>query len=198
MPLLVTERIRGQRRVGRGIRTTAVITAGLVQVLLPVLAFCTAPGPKGPDYLLPASLFGLSLLPIGFTFRLGRLRGVAVAWWVLFLILSWQHGRGGGIGGAVGVLGRLAFLLAALAAAAGQWLHLNQLRLGRVGAVARGISKVLIGLCVLLLLAYLQGGSGMGIVFALFYGTLADLAFTVLTYLLAALAAVGGSFRSMA
>lgn len=93
-----------------------MIAAGRVQVLLLVLAFCTAPGPKGPDYLLSASLFGRSLLPIGFTFRLGWLRGVAVAWWVLFLILSWQHGRGSGIGEAVGVLGRLAFLLAALAA----------------------------------------------------------------------------------
>jgi hypothetical protein len=177
--------------MGKGMRTKEEIAAGLGQVLLLLLAFwAVRPGPTRNDYLLSASLFGLSLLPIGFTFRLGWLRAVALAWWVMFLILSWQHGSRGGIGDEVGVLGRLAFLLAAFAAAAGQCLHLDQVQLGRVGAVARGISKVLIGLCVLLLLAFLQGGAGLEVALALLFGTLADLAFTALTYLLAALVAV--------
>ena len=37
--LLVTERIGGQRVVGKGMRTKAVIAAGLGQVLLLLLAF---------------------------------------------------------------------------------------------------------------------------------------------------------------
>jgi hypothetical protein len=177
--------------MGKGMRTKAVIAAGQQQVLLLLLAFwALRPGPTRHGYLLSASLFGLSLLPIGFTFRLAWLRGVAVAWGVLFLILSLQHGSQGGIGDEVGALGGYAFLLAALAAAAGQWLHLDQLQPGRVAAVARGITRVLIGLCVLLLLAFLQGGAGLGVALALFFGTMADLAFAALTYLLAALVAV--------
>lgn len=172
-------------------RTRGVITAGLGQLALLLLAFwAVRPGPTQQNYLLSASLFGLSLLPAGFSFRLGWLRGVALAWWVVFLILAVQHGRLGGSGDAVGALGRLAFALAALAAATGQWLHLDQLQLGRAGAVVRGTTKVLIGLCVLLLLAFLQGGTGLGVALALFFGSLADLAFTALTYLLAALGAV--------
>jgi hypothetical protein len=49
---------------------------------------------------------------------------------------------------------------------------------------------VLIGLCVLLLLAFLQGSTGLEVALALFFCTLDDLAFTALTDLLAVLAAV--------
>ena len=42
----------------------------------------------------------------------------------------------------------------------------------------------------LLWLGFLQGGTALEVALALFFGTLADLAFTALTYLLAGLAAV--------
>jgi len=180
--------------MGKGTRTRVVIAAGLGQLALLLLAFWAV----RHDLLLSASLFGLSLLPIGLSFRLGWLRGAALAWGVVVLILSWQQGGGDGIGDAVGAPGRLAFLLAAIAAAAGQWLHLDQLQLGRAGAVVRGLTKGLIGVCVLLLLAFLQGGMGLEVALALFFGTLADLAFTAFTYLLAALDALRGRKRAEA
>jgi hypothetical protein len=121
--------------------------------------------------------------------RLGWLKVVALGWGVLFLILAGQHGFTVGSAARIHPLGQLAFVLAIFAAAAGQWLHLDLLPLGRLGGVARGLTKLSIGLCLLFVVATI---SGLGIVglLALVFCLAANIGFTVLSYLLAALAAV--------
>ncbi len=146
------------------------------------------PGPIEHDFLASAALLGLSLLPIGFSLRLPRLRFGAVAWGVLLALLAWQRSRGDAAVDGAGSLAIVSLVLAALAAACGQWLNLGLLRVGRLNGAVRGLARASILICLLLLLTYLGGGIGVGGVLALLFGSLADLALTALSLVIGAIA----------
>lgn len=161
--------------------------AGLAQTVLLLLATWTIlPGPQSHDDLRASAVLGLSLLPIGWGLRLPWLSLGALAWGLLGFLLAWQRQRLGLGPDGVGSITILPVVLASFAAAAGQWLNLGLLPLRPFGQGVRGLARLAIACCLLLLLAYLGGGVGLVVVLALLATALADLALTVLTLILGA------------
>ncbi|MCT0224882.1 hypothetical protein [Synechococcus sp. CS-1328] len=156
-------------------------------VLLAAL-WAVKPGIVQHDFLTSAALLGLSLLPIGYSLRLSWLRFGAVAWAALLGLLAWQRSHLGAAGDGVGSLAILPLVLAAFAAAGGQWLNLGLLRVGRLNGALRWLARASILFCLLLLLTYLGGGIGVVIALALLVGSLADLALTTLSLVIGAIA----------
>ncbi len=160
--------------------------AGLAQALLLLVAIWTIlPGPQSHDYLRASAVLALSLLPIGWGLRLPWLSLGALGWGLLGFLLAGQRQRLGLGPDGVGSITILPVVLTSFAAAAGQWLNLNLLPLRRFAQTVRGLTQLTIACCLLLLLAYLGGGVGLGVVLALLGTALADLSLTVLTLILA-------------
>ncbi len=147
------------------------------------------PGPTEHDFLASAALLGLSLLPIGFSLRLRWLSFGPLAWGSLLALLVWQRSHLGGAGDGMGSLATVLFLLAAAAAAGGQWFNLGRLCFGRLNEAVCWMARASIVLCFLLLLTYLGGGIGVGVALALLFTALADLALTALSLIIGAIAA---------
>jgi len=164
-----------------------VVLAGLAQALLLLwVIWVIVPGPQGHDYLRASALLALSLLPIGWGWRLPWLGLGALAWGVAGLLLAWQRHRLGFGPDGVGSITILPLVLASLAAATGQWLNMGLLPLKRLGQVVRGVTQLAILISLLLLLTYLGGGAGVGVALGLLGVSLANLALTALTLILGA------------
>ncbi|MEB3184026.1 MAG: hypothetical protein VKN15_06515 [Cyanobacteriota bacterium] len=171
-----------------------VVLAGLGQVVLLLLALGgIVVGPGGHDFLRGSALLALSLLPIGWGWRLPGLQLGAVGLGLLGLLLSWQRQRLGIGPDGVGSITILPLVLTSLAAAAGQWFNLGLLPLQRIGQAVRTLAQLAIVLCLLLLLTYLGGGAGVGVALGLLGVALADLALTALALILGAAGSRRGS-----
>ncbi|MFM7676197.1 MAG: hypothetical protein ACKO5F_11595 [Synechococcus sp.] len=170
-----------------------VALAGLGQVVLLLLALGgIVVGPGGHDFLRGSALLALSLLPIGWGWRLPGLQLGALVLGLVGLLLSWQRQRLGVGPDGVGSLTILPLVLASLAAAAGQWVNQGLLPLQQIGQGARMVARLAIGFCLLLLFTYLGGGAGVGVALGLLGVALADLALTALTLILGAAGSRGG------
>lgn len=162
--------------------------AGLGQALLLLsVPWVLVPGSQGHDYLRASAVLGLSLLPIGWGWRLPWVSFSALAWGAAGLLLSWQRQRLGLGPDGVGSITILPLVLASLAAATGQWINLGLLPLQWFGQGVRAVARLAIAGSLLLLLAYLGGGVGVVVALALLGMVMADLAFTALTLLLGAI-----------
>lgn len=157
-------------------------------IVLFVAVWAVKPGIVAHDFLASATLLGVSLLPIGFALHKPWLSIGALAWAVLLALLAWQRSHVGASDDGVGSLTIIPLVLAALAAATGQWLNLGLLHVGRLNAAVRGLARASIVISFLLLVAYLGGGVGVGVALALLFVALADLALTALSLVIGAIA----------